>query len=139
MKLTVQQIIDVTLVVSQIIREQRPMPQRGKFRLARMHMKLLPEFNTINGQRDAMITAYGVHQTKSTTDPETGAVVTEETPEWIVPPEHMDEFTAAWSKISSEEIDIDLQPLVLADIDNGDANGSIETSELITLGELIAE
>ena len=47
--------MDMTLLISQIIREGRQMPQKGKYRLARMHSKLMVEFTTINAQRDEMI------------------------------------------------------------------------------------
>lgn len=126
MKLTAQQIRDVTLVVSQIIREQRSMPQRGKFRLARLHAKLLPEFNVIDAQRDSLVKEHG--------DPVEGDIS-----RWEVSAEHMPEFNAAWKTIADEEIEVDVQPIHLSDLDCGTANGGIEANELIVLGDLITE
>lgn len=127
MKLTVAQIRDATLVVSQIIREQRPMSQRGKFRLARLHAKLLPEFTTIEAQRDALIREHG-------------SLVEGETDKWSVPPEHMADFGAAWKLIADEEIEVELTPVPIGDLDvPGVANGSIEAHEIIALGDLITD
>lgn len=139
MKLTVQQVYDATLVVSQIIREQRSMPQKGKLRLARLHMKLLPEFKTIDEQRDALIKVHGNRRTKSTTDADTGVTTVEDTDEWEVPAEHMAEFNAAWKPVAEAEIEVDVQPIPLSELDGGTANGVIEAAELITLGDLISE
>lgn len=139
MKLTVQQTMDAVLVISQIIREQRPMPQRGKYRLARMHAKLLPEFQTINAQRDDLIKAYNHHETIKNKDPATGAESEVINQEFSVPLDKMGEFTEAWKKIGGEEIDIDIEPIPLSQLDLGDnADGSIQASELITLGDLVA-
>ena len=135
MKLKVQHVMDATLVISQIIREQRPMPLKGKYRLSRMHAKLLPEFTTINEQRDAMITAYGFHPT--TKDADSNEVVSQE---FAVPSDKMAEFTEAWKKIADEEIEIDIEPIPLAQLALGDAtDGCIEANELITLGDLVRE
>lgn len=130
MQLKIQNVMDATLLISQIIRDQRPMPQIGKYHMARMHAKFLPEFVTINAARDAMITAYQCHQTL-----EDGT----ETAEWMVPPDKVDEFNAAWLEIAGREISIDVEPLTLADVDLGPGvNGVIEASEFIVLGDLFA-
>lgn len=139
MKLKVQHVMDAMLVVTNIINRQAPMPQRGKYLLARMHTKLLPEFKIIDERRDAMIKAYGNPQTKLETNPETG--VTFEVPvegQWQVPKESMPEFTAAWKIIGEEEIDVEIQPIPLSAICMPDGtDGLIEASEFITLGELV--
>lgn len=132
MKLTVTQIREATLVVSQIIREARPMPQRGKLRLARLHMKLLPEFTTIEAQRDALIQEHGV----PALDPVTNEPMLDK---WMVPPENMADFNAAWAAIADDEIDVDVTPIPMADLDTGTGNGGIEATEIIILGDLISE
>lgn len=138
MKLTVQHTMDAVLTISQIIRDRRPMPQKGAYRLARMHAKLLPEFNTISAQRDAMIKAYGTHQTKTTLCD--GVEETVETEDFVVPPDKMGEFTAAWKKIGDEEIDVEIEPIPLSYLDLGDnVDGSIRADELIVLGDLVKE
>lgn len=126
MNLTAEQVRQATLVISQIIREARPMPQRGKFRLARLHMKLLPEFNTIETQRDALIKIHGI----PLVDPATGEIVPDK---WEVPPANMADFTAAYQAVADEEIGLEVTPIPIGDLDN------IEANELIALGELVAE
>lgn len=143
MKLKVQHVMDATLVITQIIREKRPMPQKGKYRLARIHDKLLPEFNTASAQRDDLIKAYDFHQKII----EPGSLVVEghapvliDGPEFTVPPDKMEEFTAAWAKIAEEEIEIAVEPIPLAQLDMGDGVvGAIEAGELIVLGDLVTE
>lgn len=140
MKLKVQQVMDATLVISQIIREDRAMPQKGRYRLARLHSKLLPEFTTINAQRDELIKAYDTHVMVSETDPETGAVIEVATAEFTVPEDKMPEFTEAWKAIAGEEIDIDVEPIPLSQLDiGGDIDGNISVNEFIVLGSLIAD
>lgn len=139
MKLTVQQVMDAVLTLSTIIRESRPMPTKGRYRMARLHAKLLPEFQTINSERDKLITAYNHHEMIKTTD---NAGVETETPaaEFSVPVEKMPEFTEAWKKIASEEIEVDAEPIPLAYLDLGDnVEGSIQSNEFIVLGPLVKE
>lgn len=125
MQLKVQHVFDATLVVARIINENRPMPQKGKYRLARLHAKLLPEFTTIAARRDEMITAFD-HVNES-------AVPT-------VPPDKMAEFNAAWAELGNEVIEVDVEPIPLACLDLGDAVvGTIQAAELIALGELVTE
>lgn len=136
MKLKVQHVMDATLVITNIINEARPMPLKGKYRLARMHAKLVPEFQTINAQRDDMIKAYGTHQTKTVTAD--GVESTVETDDFVVPLDKMPEFTEAWAKIGGEEIEIDVEPIPLDQLDLGSGvDGEIQASELITLGDLV--
>lgn len=135
MKMKVQEVFDATLVISKIIRDARPMPTTGKFRLARMHAKLLPEFTTINTQRDELIKSFD-HHTTSIND--VGEEVVSQ--EFSVPLDKMPEFTDTWKKIGDEEIGVDVEPIPLKCIDlGGMVNGSIEAHELATLGDLITE
>lgn len=135
MKLKAQHVMDATLTISKIIRETRPMPQMGKFYLARMHAKLLPEFNIINAHRDERIKAYD-HREMVTLGDGTG----EPTGEFSVPLNKMPEFTAAWREFGDTEIEVDVTPIAIRFFDTlNTENGSIEASELITLGELVTE
>ena len=137
MKLTVQHAYDATLLVAQIIRERRPFPQKGAYRLARMHAKLLPEFTTINTQRDAMIKVYDHHPMLPGANPGDPDMASEE---FSVPVDKMPEFAEAWGKIAVEEIDIDVEPIPLSYLDMGDVHtGSIDAGELIVLGDLVKE
>lgn len=150
MKLKVQHVMDSMLVVTNIINRQAAMPQRGKYLLARLHTKLLPEFKTIDARRDDMIKAYSNPQTRLVPDlafdkmADPMAVVpmiSEVVPgEWQVPPEKLAEFTEAWKVIGDTEIDVDVQPmpLICLSLPNG-SEGMIEAAELITLGDLVVD
>lgn len=138
MKLTVQHVMDATLVITRIIQEQRRLPQKGKYRLARMHSKLLPEFTLIHQRRDDMIKAYGTPKMEPVTGGEPGEM--RATEDFVVPLDKMTEFTAAWGEIASEQIEIDVEPIPLSQLDLGDdVEGSIESTELIALGDLVVE
>lgn len=148
MKLKVQHVMDAMLVVTNIINRQAPMPQRGKYLLARMHTKLLPEWKTIDARRDEMIKAYNNPQTRFVPNPDQplnpgpGAVIEGKQEvvegEWQVPADKIPEFTAAWKTIGDEEIEVDLQPLPLTALCMPDGtDGLIEAAEFITLGELV--
>ncbi len=142
MKLKVQQVMDATIVLTRIVNDRRPMPQRGKYLVARMHAKLLPEFKIIDGRRDEMIRAYNNPQTRVVP----GSIQAEgESPQmepiegqWQVPADKMPEFTEAWKAIGAEEIDVDVQaiPLLSLSLPDG-SDGAIEANELITLGDLV--
>jgi len=123
MQLTINRVFETTITLATIMREKRPMPQIGKFRVARMHAKLLPEFNTANTQRDDLIAKYGAVREDGQTE---------------VPAERMPDFTAEWNPIAESTIEVDIEPLRLADI-TIDGNGAIESSELQMLGDLVTE
>ena len=157
MKLKVQHLMDATLVISTIIREDRNLPQKGKYRLARMHPKLNKEFLLVNAQRDEMIKAYDHRE--MVPNP-AGAIPDEvradiaasgnihqlapkmiESPEWSVPADKIAEFMAAWQEIADQEIEVDVEPLPLDQLCfPGDlADGSIAAHEFIVLGGLVVE
>lgn len=136
MKLKVQNVFEATLVLSQIIRENRPMPQKGAYRLARLHAKLQPEFNTISEQRDKLIIAYDYKAKPK--NPDTGKVIEDAPEQNMVPDDKMAEFLEAWKKISEETIEVEVQPVPLWQLDRGaDKPAAISASELITLGDLV--
>jgi hypothetical protein len=144
--------------MSQIIREDRPLPQKGKYRLARMHPKLNAEFLIINAKRDDLIKAYNHHgmipnpAAAQINDEMREAIVTSghldklppkmiENPEWSVPDDKIEEFQTAWKEIADEVIEVAVEPIPLDQLCfPGDlAEGSITAHEFIVLGDLIAE
>lgn len=126
MKLKVQQVFNASVILQKIISENRLVPQKGAYRLARMQDKLLPEFTTIANQRDALIRAYD-HK-------EPGAEVLS------VPADKMVEFLGAWSKIAEEEIEVDVEAIPLAQLDlGGTVVGAITTAEMAIFGPLVCE
>lgn len=157
MKLKVQHLMDATLILSQIIREDRKLPQKGKYRLARMHPVLNKEFMIINARRDEMIKAYDHHEMI----PNPAGVIPDEiraeiaangnihqlapkmieAAEFSVPKDKIAEFMAAWQEIADQEIEVDVTPLPLDQLCfPGDlAEGSITAHEFIVLGDLVTE
>lgn len=126
MKLTAQQVFDVTPVLTAIINEKRPMPLKGAYRLARMHARLAPEFNVVAAQRDAIIVAL--------LPPDVNTVGAS------VPLERMPEFNEQWGAIASEIVDVEVEPIPLALLDLGDTvAGSLSAADLVALGELVTE
>ena len=129
MMLKAQFIFEATQVIGVIISQNRPMPQKGKFRLERMHAKLMTEWQPLNAKRTEMIVAYdhkreidGVEQI-------------------AVPLDKMEEFNKAWDDFAQMEIEVPgLAPIPLSLLDLGDTtNGSISPLELRAMGELVTE
>lgn len=126
MKLKAQTVYNATLIVAGIIREKRPLPTKGSYRLARLHAKLSPEFDVLNRKRDAMIRTIGVQD--------------EDGINYTVPDEKMPEFTADWAEIAEEEIEVDVEPIPLSQLDLGpNVASSITAGELLELGDLVAD
>lgn len=128
MKLTVEHLYEATMTLANIINQRRPMPQKGKYRLARMHAKLLPEWTVVNEQREAFINAYE-HKTAP------------EAP-FSVPADKMPEWHEFWTKgLAKEVIEVDVQPMPLSQMmlpgAMENSNGTIEASEIISLDDLI--
>lgn len=150
MTLKVQHLMDATLVISQIIREQRPLPQKGNYRLARMHDKLNREFLIINAKRDEIIKSYETHALvpNPAYQPDESGSVASDVPQFIedpnnymVPADKLEEFQKRWEEIGSEEIEVDVQPIPLEQLCFADPNAeaSISGHEFIVLGCLVAE
>lgn len=143
MKLSVQQIFEALPVITVIIQQGRQMPQKGAYRLARLHAKLLPEFQTIAVQRDGKIKAYDfplmMPPKPSAQDPlGQGPMVPRG--EYTVPPEKLEEFTAWWTDFGSETVEVDVQPIPLAQLDLGDSvAATVTAAELSILGDLVVE
>lgn len=145
MKLKVQHLMDATLVVTNIIRENRPLPQKGTYRLARLHSKLDREFQIINERRNEMIKAYD-HQpmvsnpayVEGEHDPQLAMIKSDG---WSVPDDKLAEFQAAWKEIGDQEIEVDVEPVPLEQLcfANPDVEASITANEFITLGSLVTE
>ena len=134
MKLKVSTLFGAFLALTAIINEKRQMSQKGKYRIARMHEKLAPDFKVISDQRDALVAEFGEDETVTVkvegepdqVNPTGRKLVKQDSPNWQA-------YLDAWSKVAEEEIDVDVQPIPFELIDN------IEAHELITLGTLIAD
>lgn len=155
MKLKVQHILDATAVVATIIRENRAMPQNGKFRLSRLHTKLEPEAVTINKQYNEMVTAYDHRKMipnpeNNVSDEDRAAAIADGKGDTLppkeievnaVPDEHMPEFSKKWAEFLAEEIEVDVEPVPLDQLClPGDlTDGSIRANEFIVLGCLVRD
>lgn len=134
MKLTIAQVFNAVTALHAIITDKRPMPQVGKYRLARVHSLLLPEYLVASAQRDELIRKHGV--------PREGGG-------FIVPDENLAAFTADWEPIATTVVDIDVEPVPLSRLTlrSGPAtgeqdmatNGALEVGEIVLLGPLVTE
>lgn len=126
MTLTAQQVFDATQILAAIINDKRPMPLKGAYRLARLHAKLKPEFDLIAGRRDAIIIAYG-HLREEDGVPQ-------------VPADQVPDFRAKWAEIATETLEVDVQPIPLAQFDLGPGTASPLTAlDLSSLGDLVVD
>ncbi len=138
MLLKVSHVFQATPVVTQIINEGRSLPTKGAYRMARLYAKLKPEYDIILARRNAMIEAYGHKEMLTAKDMTTGEDVQTEAENFSVPLDRMPEFTAAWNEVAAEEIEVDVQPIPLAQLDNGGAS-AISAGELVVLDTLVTE
>lgn len=126
MKMTAQRIMDVYLLLRRVSNEERPLPQKGAYRIARMLSKMQADAMPIMQQYDAMIFAYDYIPP--------GKEFNE------VPPDKLVEFRAKWMEtIGSEEHELDLDPMPLDHLDNGTRKGSLTVDELLMLDDLVKE
>lgn len=147
MQLTGQQVFDATQVLWRIMNEKRALPQKGAYRVARMHSKLAPEFDLLNAQRTAMIIAYGYKRPMLR-----GVRLTEAELEGLkdhadggevfmqdaVPDDKMEEFSAKWDELAKMELKIEVQPIPIDQLSLGDdQEGSISIEEFKILGDLV--
>jgi hypothetical protein len=123
-KVTVEQICRAGTALKTIVEGKRLMPMRGKFLLARLYGKLLPELMLAEQRRNELIASY-----------ETAG----ETPgSFTVPHHRIAEFTAAMTEMGAIEIEVDVEPVAFADLDLGAGqNGGVEVGELIALGDFV--
>lgn len=124
MKMTVQQVFTAHRTLTAIIDAGRPLPQKGAYRLARMHAKLRVEFDPIAAKYDALLLEHA-------------APVPDTVPQRYA---FTPAFNEAWGELAAEEIEVAVEPIPLALLDLGDSvAGAITAAELISLGELVSE
>jgi len=147
-KLTVDQLLVAMTTVSTILRERRPMPQRGKFAFAKMHTALMDDFKKHSEHRDELIATYGHKETlRRPALPERDSVEDvargyAEMPavEFSVPQDKLKDFDEKWKIFGEEEIELDVKPISLKLFDLGTGtDGSVEGAEIIDMGALIVE
>lgn len=129
--LTAGRVFEVTPLVQRIVSENRIMPARGAYRLARLLKHLLDEFEIINGRRNALILAYD-HKVEV----EVEGQLQERN---AVPDDKLAEFNAAWREIADQTIVIDGAPIPLSCFHMDGQPGPFNTQEIFVLDGLIAE
>ena len=142
----VKNMMDATLILSAIIRENRKLPPKGKFLLGRMHAALEPEFARVKKEYDTIVTSYN-HKTEIANpaynpEPDTEGNSQPKTVEIdSVPNDKSEDFQKRWAEIADVEIELPVSPININDLclpaDQGD--GSITAFEFIKLGALISE
>ena len=137
MKLKIGHVYQAAEMIAAIINDNRSMPQKGSYRLARLFAKLKPEYDLIAARRNAMIEAYDYKELIDDPNPQNVALI--EAPNFSVPLDKMPEFTKAWAEVANEEIDVDVAPIPLAYLDRGDGSSVITAAELIILDDLVTE
>lgn len=146
-KLTVNQLITAVPIITTIIREKRPMPQKGKFNFARMYSTLLPHWNRLNTERDELIKSFDHHPMlrraatpdDSEEDRERG-YVEKASEEFSVPVDKMKDFEEQWKPIGEREVEVEVEPIPMKTFDLGlGSDGSVDAAEIIDLGPLITE
>lgn len=143
MLLKVGHVFQAAPVITQIINENRPLPQKGAYRIARLYAKLKPEYDLIVTRRNTMIEAYGHKEMVAGPDVEEGTRATDEqlvqAPNFSVPLDKMPEFLAAWAEVANEEIEVAVEQIPLAQLSLGDDKPSvISAAELLVLDDLVA-
>lgn len=133
MKLSAKNVYEATPILAAAINQDRPMPQKGKYRIARMHAKLYPEWRLLEDRREAILAAYRVSTVVKNEDGSEGTMT-------AIPDDKLPAAEAEWVAILATEIDVDVEPIPLAVLDLGDnANGSMSAQDLMALGDLVTE
>lgn len=133
MKMTGRALYDAVVTLAAIINRPRNLPQTAKYRLARMHQRLLPDYTLLEDERVKLIRELGepVYLDEAKTQP---------TEQWRIPDENtaaMTEYRMRWNTLLNEEIDVNVLPIPLAALGN-ETNG-IEADEFVRLGDLVSE
>ena len=150
LKIKVRTIFEATPILKLISDQRRPMSQAGKFRVARMHAVLLPEYLAIVKERDAIIEPYGYHpmipkDLSMRAMAAAGMPVPEgtemiEAEYFAVPPDKIADWNEKWNEMADEEVEVNINPIPISMLSPAGAeNGSIEISEIASLDELVTD
>ena len=140
MKLTVQHVFDATPILANIMRENRPLPSKGKYRIARIHRKLEAEWNLIAERYNALVKGYDYQRPtingERVTDEQAKDAANVEMQQ-AVPDDKMPEFLAAWKELAAEEIDVAIEPIPLDQLCIDGEEGGISIAEFSVLADLV--
>lgn len=128
MKMKAAQLLDAYITLTAIINEKRRLPQKGAYRIARMHSKLSSEAMLVDGQRNELIRKHGSEIFGGPDGLQlTGYKVKESAEE---------EYRKEWMTIAEEDIELDVEPIPLEQLGT---EGTILPNEFHHLGPLVAE
>lgn len=137
MLLKVGHVFQAAPVITAIINSNRPLPQKGAYRMARLYAKLKPEYDLIVAHRNKMIEEYGHKEMVAGPDVKEGELATDDqlvpADNFSVPMDKMLEFTAAWAEACAAEIEVAVEAIPLDQLDH------ITAGELVILDDLVKE
>lgn len=123
MKLKAEQVYDMTVGLTDVIKEDRPMSQKAAYRLAYWRDKLYPTYKLLEDRRSEIVKSYGYHREigylESVVDGET-VRTPQYSEEFFVPADKADDYAKAWQGVFEEadkdgpvEYAIDPRPISL--------------------------
>lgn len=131
MKVTTGQLYDAFNALGQIMSRPRLLPQTGKYRIARLHDALEPEYKRIYAEHLKLVQTYG-HEVFEDEEKKISKG-------WQVPmgtPAH-ETYTAEWDAFRAQEIEVNAQALTLFSL--GDDPRGVEAGEFKMLGPFVTE
>jgi len=138
MKITIGELLDGYATLTAIINDKRPLPQKGKYRIGRMHTALATEVKQANEQHDELVKKYGAESFEQGPDgqPTEPLVSTG----WRVTQQNLAAFGDEWGAIRGESIEVVVEPIPLDQLCfANDETGLIEAHEFMALGALVSE
>jgi hypothetical protein len=152
MKLKTANVIQSAAILTAIINSDRPLPTKGKYRVTRMQKVLAKEAALLEEQRSNLVKKMGEEIFEGEGEKRTSKG-------WQVSLDKMPEFVKEWESILGSEIDVQVEPIPLSQLDTGGVvemevietaeDGSkkkvkkmvdpITISEIALLGDLISD
>lgn len=134
MKLTAGRIYDaMNTLVAVANRGNLALPQLAKYRLSKMHDRMLPHHESIQKKLQELVQLHGEEQFED-------AEKTKSTGQWGIRPnsDQQKAFNAEWDTVRAEEIDIPLLTPIPYEMLGNEMRG-LEMKDFALLGELITE
>jgi hypothetical protein len=135
MKLTADRIVNAMAALVQIGRKGSiAIPGTAKFKLAKIHDRIMPHYKEIMKKQQELIQTYGEEKFS---DPEK----TKSTGQWTIPDENSEnakKFEAEWQAVLKEEFDIPLLTPVTLHMTGNETRG-LELQDFVLLGELVVD
>ena len=134
MKLTAGRIYDaMNTMVNIANRGNVAIPQIAKYRLAKIHDRLVPHHEAIQKKLQELVQIHGEEQFED-------EAKTKPTGQWGIRPNSPQQqaFNAEWDKVRAEEIDVPLVTPIPYEMLGNEMRG-LEMKEFALLGELITE